>query len=98
HSLPACRHSPVRRTAFRSVRAEGVNRMNRFSNYFRPGIWLTALLVGACVAGCGSGDSNPSPTTPGAGTGMGGAGGHGPTPVNLGTAGNYAILAKSGIT
>lgn len=70
--------------------------MNRFENYSTQGMWLTALLLVAVVAGCG--DSNgTSPTTPGEGPGTGGAG-HGPAPVVLGTAGTYVILAKTGIS
>lgn len=47
----------------------------------RCSIWLMTLLLAVSVAGCGDDDNN------------GGAGGA----VNLGTAGNFAILAKTGI-
>ncbi|CAN5410886.1 hypothetical protein BH10BDE1_BH10BDE1_31090 [soil metagenome] len=48
--------------------------------------------------GCGSGSNNvPAVSTAGAGTGVGGAG-RGPSPVVMGSAGNYAILAKTAVT
>ncbi|HEX8919614.1 MAG TPA: ice-binding family protein [Chloroflexota bacterium] len=57
--------------------------------------------VTAVYAGDGghnaSTSSAVSQVVPGAGGGVGGAG-HGPAPVNLGTAANYAILSKAGIT
>ena len=68
-------------------------------------IWFLVLLLVTFVAGCGGNDTavqNPqvpvvSPTSPGVGTGLGGAG-KGPAPVNLGTAGNFVILANSGVS
>lgn len=71
-------------------------------------MWLMALLLSAVIAGCGSGDGNggnggafnwhAGPVgAAGAGTGAGGAG-RGPAPVNLGTAGNFRILAQSAVT
>jgi hypothetical protein len=80
--------------------------MNRFGSFFKPLMWLMALLLAAFVAGCGGGGDGSgtsagsdaaSPATPGPGPGAGG-GGQGPAPVNLGTAGNYAILTKTGIS
>lgn len=70
----------------------------------RPMAW-SALLLAAFLAGCGGGggdDTAPGigasvPTAPGAGTGVGGAG-RGPIPIDLLTAGNFAILAETGIT
>jgi hypothetical protein len=59
-----------------------------------------ALLVAAFVAGCGGGGGGgvgKPPTAAGAGTGVGGLG-RGPTPVIMGTAGNFVILAQSAIT
>jgi len=65
-----------------------------------------ALVLAGVLAGCGGGSSDGAgagstgagtPTAPGAGTGVGGAG-RGPAPVNLGSAGNYVILAKSAIS
>ena len=67
------------------------------------GAFLTgALSVSGLVLGCGddAGDPNGSPetsTVPGTGTGTGVADAVGPAPVDLGTAGNFVILAKSGI-
>jgi hypothetical protein len=63
---------------------------------------LTAMLLVTVVTGCGGGSgavlgSAENPTTAGAGTGMGGAG-KGPSPVVLGAAGSYVILAKSAIS
>ena len=62
-------------------------------------LFLTPFLLATFMVGCaGSGSSgrNASALSPGAGTGAG-SGGHGPAPINLGTAGSFAILAKSGI-
>jgi hypothetical protein len=63
-----------------------------------------ALTLAAFVAGCGDdGPTTPgaagpgNPTAAGNGTGAGGAG-RGPAPVNLGTAGNFVILAQSAVT
>lgn len=59
-----------------------------------------ALVLTGFVFGCGGGGYDAgagSPTAPGAGPGAG-AGGYGPLPVNLGTAGNFVILAKSAIS
>lgn len=84
--------------------------MNKSGNTFKPPIWCVALLLAALAAGCGSGGggdgavdtglgqlNSPTPTTPGPGTGAAGIG-LGPAPVNLGTAGNFAILTKTGIS
>jgi hypothetical protein len=58
-----------------------------------------ALLAVGLVASCGNDTApDPSPAGPGAGTGTGSTGGHGPAPVALGTAGGYAILAKSAVS
>ena len=77
--------------------------MSTFTSLFRPLAWL-ALLVAACVAGCGSGGggspaqgASGPPTAPGAGTGVGGIG-RGPQPIALNTAGNFAIVAETAIT
>lgn len=60
--------------------------------------WFLAALLFTVLAGCDNSSSgNNLNTSPGAGTGVGGAG-IGPAPVGLGTAGNFAILAKSGIS
>jgi Ice-binding-like len=70
--------------------------------FFKSLTWPVALLLTALVAGCwASGGSatttSGGTTTAGAGTGLNGAG-KGPAPVNLGGAGNYAILANTAIT
>jgi hypothetical protein len=86
--------------------------MNRLQRVLKPP--SMALLLAALVAGCGGGDDGigavagasagagtGSPSAAGAGTGAGSAGGsvgRGPAPVNLGSAGKFAILAKSDIT
>src|SRR3954468_67123 len=83
-----------------------INNVN--SNIFNT---KAALVLLAVVAGCGSsaassGDGGPqggSTGAGGAGTGSGGTAGHpvvgaAGTPVNLATAGNYVILAESGIS
>ena len=78
--------------------------MDRSKTVFKPMAWLAALLLAVLVEGCGSGGgsssvvNNPAPTSPGAGTGTGVAGGHGPSPVVLGGAGNYVILAETAIS
>jgi ice-binding like protein len=68
---------------------------------FKALTWCTTLLLAAVVAGCGDGGGGSSAavstTAAGAGTGAGGAG-MGPSPVNLGGAGNFVILAKSAIS
>lgn len=73
--------------------------MNKLRTSFRPLMWLTVLILAAVASGCGGGNGNSAgpPNAPGAGTGVGGAG-QGPAPVNLGTAGNFVILAESAIT
>ena len=83
-----------------------INNVN--SNIFNT---KAALLLLAVVAGCGSSGASSSDGGPqggstgagGAGTGSGGTAGHpvvgaAGTPVNLATAGNYVILAESGIS
>ena len=70
-----------------------------------PGKWIlgaraaTQRLIASPVAGnAGFIDVVAEAGTPGAGPGTGAPGAHGPVPVNLGTAGNYVILAESAIT
>jgi hypothetical protein len=75
--------------------------MSRFLAQSRryAAVALLSLVAGVAVA-CS--DSNApvdlSPKTPGAGTGTGTAGAYGPSPVALGSATNYVILAKSAIS
>jgi hypothetical protein len=68
--------------------------MNRFGSVVRPLMWFMSLLLSAFVAGCGGG---VGPDSAGAGTGVGGLG-RGPSPVIMGSAANYVILAQSAIT
>jgi hypothetical protein len=79
--------------------------MNRIESLSKPLMGCMALLLAASMAGCGGSDDSvagsASPTAAGAGTGAGitaGVAGHGPAPVNLGTAGNFVILAQSAVT
>ena len=73
--------------------------MNRFKSINQPLMWFMALLLATLVAGCGGDGTGATPgtTTPGAGTGVGGLG-KGPSPVVLGGAGNYVILAETAIS
>ncbi len=77
--------------------------MNKANNKGKgySNLWLIASLLAVfLITGCGSSSSSSSvasPSAPGAGTGVGGLG-KGPAPVVLGTAGNYVILAKTGIS
>jgi hypothetical protein len=79
-------------------------RMNPYSNDSKLATWLMALVLTGFVFGCDGGSGgggSPAALAPltaaGAGTGEGGLG-HGPAPVDLGAAGNFAILAQSAIT
>ncbi len=58
---------------------------------------LVSVLLFILNTGCSGGSGGASVTASGRGTGAGGLG-RGPTPVNLGTAGSYSILAQSAIT
>jgi len=82
--------------------------MNKFQDNFKAS--LMALVMAGVIAGCGGGgggsgggdstaaSDDPNWTVaPGAGTGVAG-GGRGPAPVDLGTAGSFAMLAKSAIS
>jgi hypothetical protein len=67
-------------------------RMTRFNRSFKSPLWVAALLV----VGCGA-----EAATPGASENASQASrarGKGPAPVTLGTAGDFVILSKSGIT
>jgi hypothetical protein len=70
--------------------------MNRFGSLFKPLMWFMALLLAAFVAGCGDGGGGGGGGFPG----LGPRGGVcvGAACVPLGTARNYVILAKSGIS
>ena len=74
--------------------------MNRFGSPFKPLMWLMAILLAAFVAGCGGGGGGGG--TPAGGTTpvdpVGAVCTAGADCVPLGTAGNYVILAMSGVT
>lgn len=77
--------------------------MNRFGSLCKPLMWFMALLLAAFVAGCGDGGGGGGG---GGGWRAGARAGAGPTGsacagagcVSLGTAANYAILAKTGVS
>lgn len=71
--------------------------MNRFERIAKPMMWSTTLLLAAIVAGCGGGDGVPVAVTAPSTVVAGGSTCTGVSCVNLGTAGNYAILANTGI-
>lgn len=77
--------------------------MNRLNIKRNGSVVLAAMLLAAVVTACGGGGtgsvlgSASNPTTAGVGTGLGGLG-RGPSPVVLGSAGDYVILAKSAIS
>jgi hypothetical protein len=70
--------------------------MNRLENITKPMMWSTILLLAAIVAGCGGGGDGVLGANPGSGQTGGVC--NGSKCVNLGTAGNYAILAETGIS
>lgn len=76
--------------------------MNTFHFNYRPRAWLTAFALSAFVVGCGSGSDDPAvaPVTPVSPVvdAVGAACTGGADCVPLGTAGNYTILAMSGVT
>jgi len=72
-------------------------KMNRLERIAKPMMWSTTLLLAAIVAGCGGGDGVPVAVTAPSTVVAGGSTCTGVSCVNLGTAGNYAILANTGI-
>ena len=69
--------------------------MTKYSNDSNLLMWVMVLVLTGFMLGCGGGDDG--------GGGVGGVGGVGgagvgPAPVTMGTAGNFVILTKSGIT
>lgn len=69
--------------------------MTKYSSDSNLLMWVMVLVLTAFLLGCGGGGDG--------GGGVGGVGGvggagAGPAPVNMGTAGNFVILTKSGIT
>jgi hypothetical protein len=83
----------------------GRNAVNSIEKPFKQRMWILASLLGVIVAGCGGDNNNGSaamasadkPNSAGAGAGVGGLG-KGPSPVELGAAADYVILAQSEIT
>jgi Ice-binding-like len=72
--------------------------MKKFENITKPVMWSTTLVLAAILAGCGgSGNGGPSPGSA-AGSVQKGTVCSGASCVNLGTAGNYAILTKTGVS
>lgn len=81
--------------------------MSRIANIFNAKTWCAAAAVCALIAGCGSGGQSGdlgaagsdvgTLTAPGVGGGVGGAG-RGPSPINLRTATDFVILARTAIT
>jgi hypothetical protein len=72
--------------------------MSKFANLIKPTMFLSAALLAAFVAGCGGGGSSGPATPLGASSGPTGAACAGASCVSLGTAGNYAVLAKTGVS
>lgn len=72
--------------------------MNRFRSFFKPLMWTTTVLLAAFAAGCGGGSSSSGTDPSGAAAGPTGAVSTAVGGVSLGTAGNYAILAKTGVS
>ena len=75
--------------------------MNRFGNFAKPLMWFMTLVLAGVVAGCGSSGSGSGGggfSGKGAGAGPIGAVCQGAACVSLGTAANYAILAKTGVS
>jgi len=72
--------------------------MNRLGSSFKPQAWLMVLLLAAFTAGCGGDGGGGGGAATGAGSGPTGAACAGADCVNLGTAANYVILAKSGVS
>jgi hypothetical protein len=72
--------------------------MNKYQGNSRTRMWLAALALTGAVAGCGGGDGGGSTPPSGASSGPTGATCAGASCASLGTAGNYAILAKTGVS
>lgn len=76
--------------------------MNRSETYFKPRSWLLVLALAALVAGCGGSSGGNDGGNGGSGAsvaeGPAGAVSTAAGSVSLGTAGQYAILAKAGVS
>lgn len=68
--------------------------MNRINRISKPLMWSTTILLAAIVAGCGGNSGG----APGSTLSQPGAVCSGADCVNLGTAGNYVIFGKAGVT
>jgi hypothetical protein len=69
--------------------------MKNFDKFYKPAMWSTTVLLATILAACGGGGGGVAPGS--AGSGTVGATCSGSACVNLGTAANYAILAKTGV-
>ncbi len=72
--------------------------MNKFERYSRVKPWLMASLFAAMLAGCGGGEIATAEASKAQRLASPHMGGVGPAPVNLRSAGTFAILSKTGIT
>lgn len=74
--------------------------MTHFMHRSRSTVLLASLVLGIFAVGCSdsTGPDTVSPSLPGVGPGTGGPGGNGPTPVALGAASDYVILAQTGVS
>ena len=72
--------------------------MNKLENTSKPLVWSTALLLTAVLAACGGGGGVAATSPSGPGLGPVGAVCAGASCVNLGKAGNYAILTQAGVS
>ena len=70
--------------------------MNGFGNLFKPLLWSMTLLLAAALAGCGDDGAATDPSA--AASGPTGTVSTAAGSVALGTAGYYAILAKTGVS
>ena len=71
--------------------------MNKFGNFFKPLTWFMAMLLAGLVAGCGGDDDGTGTVPVLPGNAAGAVCTAGAACVDLLTAGNYVILAQSGI-
>jgi hypothetical protein len=72
--------------------------MKKYEDNSKALMWFMALVMTGVVAGCGGGGGGSAASATGAGSGPTGAACVGATCVSLGTASNYAILAKTGVS
>ena len=76
--------------------------MTKYTGNSKLLMWTTALAFAGVMAGCGGGNGNGSGAAPGvnsaAASGVTGGGCVGATCVSLGSAANYVVLAKAGVS